>query len=136
SATVWVEKPAQNYITSDPSNLNAYISAATYVNGILDQLLGTQAFKLKIAQRAGIPIRNAAEQARVIDDLQRNLRSEAAGANLIRLTYTGDKPTYCQQIISQTIETFVTSQNTNRYTQTDTTLQYYQKRLPAMQEQV
>lgn len=137
SATVWVEKPpSTNSIIQDPSNINAYISAATFVNGILDQLLGTDAFKLKIAQKSGIPIRTAAEQGRVIDDLQKNLRSEAAGANLVRIVYTGAQPTYCQEIISQTIATFVDYQDANRRTQAVTTLGYYQDQLPVSQEQV
>jgi uncharacterized protein involved in exopolysaccharide biosynthesis len=137
SATVWVEKPpSTSTIIQDPSNINAYISAATFVNSILDQLLGTQQFKLQIAQKAGIPIRNSAEQARVIDDLQRNLRSEAAGANLVRIIYTGDKPTYAQQIISQTIETFVVYQNKSRVSQINATLGLYQSQLTSAQEQV
>src|SRR5262245_42973533 len=78
SATVWVEKPIVDNNTgiTDPTNLNAYISAATYMSGILDQLLGTNTFKLTIAQKAHIPIRNAAEQDRVLTDLDRNLRVE------------------------------------------------------------
>ena len=119
SATIWVEKPIY---FQDPSNLNAYISAATLQSGILDQLLGTTTFKLTIAQKSKIPMRTAVEQARVIDDLNKNLRVDAAGSNLIKLTYTGDKPEYCQQIISQTIQTFVAQQNANRMQQAEIAL--------------
>ncbi len=137
SATVWVEKPpSTSNIIQDPSNLNQYISAATFVNGILDQLLGTQQFKLEIAQKSGIPIRNSVEQGRVIDDLQRNLSAVAAGANLIRISYTGDKPTYAQQIISQTIATFIVYQNRSRATTINATLQTYQSQLSSGQDQV
>ena len=137
SATMWVEKPIfAGVVATDPSNLSNYVSAATYMSGILDQYLGTNTFKLTIAQKAGIPIRTAAEQDRVLTDLDRNLRVEPAGTNLMKLFYTGEKPQFAREIISQTIATFVAYQDASRVQQINYTLQIYEQQLANAEEQL
>jgi uncharacterized protein involved in exopolysaccharide biosynthesis len=135
SATLWVEKPIfASAVAQDPSNLSNYVSAATYMSGILDQYLGTNSFKLTIAQKAGIPMRTSAEQDRVLTDLNRSLRVEPAGTNLMRLIYTGEKPTYAMEIISQTVQAFITYQDASRLQQIDYTLQIYEQQLASAED--
>lgn len=117
SATVWVEKPL--YLPDQTDQLNRYLSAATIQANALNELLGTRRFVLGIAEGAGIPMNTTSEEGRVIDDIQKKLNVDAAGTHLIRLSYTGDKPTYTQVIISQTIASFVAEMDTSKTNQID-----------------
>ena len=133
SSTVWVEKPL--YIQDQSSDINRYVSAATIQANMLTELMGTRQFTLGIAERAGIPMNTESAQGRAIDDIQKKLNIEATGSHVIRLSYTGDRPDYCQAIISETIKSFLVQLDAGRAQQGAVALKIYQQQRTEYQKQ-
>lgn len=134
SATVWAEQPL---FYKDQSSLNnPYVSVAENQVNAFKQLLSTRQFSSKILSKAGIPTNNTAGEDLAIAQLRQNLQLEAAGPNLIKITYTSNTPVGVQEVVTQSVKLFIDYMNTDRVRQANMALQLYRDQLSNYEQQM
>lgn len=124
TAHVWVDRPI--YAPTDPGT-NQYITPASVQAGIFQELLRTHQFTLEIAKRAGVAMPNVAAEDQIVYEIQKNLAVDAAGAHLINVKFTANKPTYCQAVVSAAIQLFREQTTSDAQAQLAQTLKVYEK---------
>jgi len=126
SAGIWVDRPI--YTPADPGQ-NQYVTPATVQAGIFDQLLQTHQFTLQIAKNASIPMRTVNAEDAAVADLQKNLYIDPVGPNLIRVTYTSNKPQYVKPVLDAAISLFKDASTSSSIAQLQEAKKLYQQQL-------
>jgi len=126
TSNLWV----QTSLYSDPQQLNqgsSYNSPAKQFGDQLTELLSTRNFVGSLIDGTELKntVKTDAERLNLIDDLSKNIKIEASGWSLIRISYSDKSPETSLSVISSTVSTFIGYYNSNISQQENTANRYY-----------
>jgi uncharacterized protein involved in exopolysaccharide biosynthesis len=140
TARIWVDKPAlANVLNANaPPDYLYLVSPAQQTADKLTELIQTDSFVTSVLSDTGAAgqLTGGAEQDRVIKETRGKLGVTALGPNTVKITYAGNDPVLCQQIVQGTIDQFRNRDLTARVEQNAIEREFYQKQLEIYEGQV
>ena len=126
SANLWV----QTSLYSDPqqtSQGSSYNSPAKQFGDQLTELLSTRTFVGGLIDGTELKntVKTDAEQLSLIDDLSKNIKIEASGWSLMKISYSDKNADTSLSVISSTVSAFIGYYNSNISQQENTATTYY-----------
>ena len=138
TARIWVDRPALENVL-DPNSPAGYLASPGQQQADkLFQLIQTDSFVAAVLSNttAAGQLADETDREQVIRDVRRKLTVTALGSNTVRITYAGNDPVFCQQVVQNTIDRFRTWDLTAQVEQSAIERQFYQKQLQIYQAQV
>lgn len=125
-ATMWAEPSA---LVDVISNDNLYISEAQNRVNDLNELLGTDAFALDVAERIGMPLETPEEQSSAMWAVRNGTSAYPNGRHLIVVTHTGADPRFAQTVVDGVVAAFRESYKENTLRNAENAKEIAQARL-------
>ena len=137
TARIWVDKPPLDNLL-DPNAPQGYIlSPGQQQADKLAQLLQTDSFILAVLTNTTLSGRltNDPDRERVVKDVRGKLAVAPIGSNTVKITYTGNDPVLCRQVVQSTIDQLRARDLTARVEQSAIESRFYEKQLKIYQDQ-